>query len=68
MRESTEEHDRQRRESSEHSESDKSVQPAEKIRADKTDQDQIVFKVRSKSANEISKDLYVLSFTNVIKT
>ena len=56
MRESTEEHDRQRRKSSERSESDKSVQPAEKIGADKTDQDQIRFKVRSKSADEISKD------------
>ena len=59
MRESTEEHDRQRRKSSERSESDKSVQPAEKIRADKTDQDQIIFKVRSKSADEISKDLKI---------
>ena len=67
MRESTEEHERQRRrKSSERSESDQSVQPAEKIGADKTDQDQIIFKVRLKSADEISKDLYVLSFTNVI--
>ena len=59
MRELTEEHERQRRKSSEHSESDKSVQPAEKIRADKTDQDQIIFKVRSKSADEISEDLKI---------
>ena len=59
MRESTEEHERQRRKSSERSESDKSVQPAEKIRADKTDQYQIIFKVRSKSADEISKDLKI---------
>ena len=56
MRESTEEHERQRRKSSERSEPDKSVQPAEKIRADKTDQDQIIFKVKLKSADEISKD------------
>ena len=59
MRESTIEHDRQRRKSSERSEPDESVQPAEKIRADKTDQDQIIFKVRSKSADEISKDLKI---------
>ena len=52
MRESTEEHERQRRKSSECSESDKSVQPAEKIRANKTDQDQIILKVRSKSSYE----------------
>ena len=52
-------YERQRRKSSERSESDKSVQPAEKIRADKTDQDQIIFKVRSKSADEISKDLKI---------